>query len=127
MKTPSTNELISIAEAAGVHVTWHKGGPKGAWFPHKRRISLRHGMDDASTRCTMAHELAHMWLGHPAPASDRQERRADDFAARLLISETDYANIESVYGHYPQQIAAELNVTTHILATWRDTYERQKQ
>ena len=115
MKTPSTNELISIAEAAGVRVTWHKGGPKGAWLPHARRISLRHGMDDAATRCTMAHELAHMWLGHPAPASNRQERQADRFAAQLLVSPVEYALAEQIYEARPQLIAAELGVTNEVL------------
>ncbi|MEW4620732.1 ImmA/IrrE family metallo-endopeptidase [Corynebacterium amycolatum] len=125
MKTPSTNELISIAEAAGVRVTWHKRGPKGAWIPYERRISLRHGMDDASTRCTMAHELAHMWLGHPAPASNKQERQADRFAAQLLVSPVEYALAEQIYEARPQLIAAELGVTNEVLAVWRGMYEKR--
>ena len=120
MKTPSTNDLISLAESAGITVAWHCGGPKGAWLPHERRISLRHGMDEVTTRCTMAHELAHMVLGHPAPASDRQERQADRFAARLLVSPVEYALAEQIYEAHPQQIAAELGVTNEVLSVWRD-------
>ena len=126
MKTPSTNDLIDLAESAGVPITWHRGGPQGAWIPQQNRISIRDGMDDAHIRCTLAHELAHMVFRHPPKATQRQESQADRFAAKLLITETDYARAEAIYGPSPQQIAAELNVTTHLLAVWRDIYERTR-
>ena len=124
VKTPSTNDLLCLAETAGVPVTWHRGGPQGAWIPQQNRISIRDGMDDAHTRSTLAHELAHMVFRHPPKATQRQERQADKFAAKLLITEAGYASAEAIYGPSPQQIAAELNVTTHLLAVWRNTYER---
>lgn len=126
MRTPSTDDLISLAETAGIAVTWHRGGPQGAWIPPENRISIRHGMDDAQTRCALAHELAHMWLGHPAPATDRQEMQADRMAAELLISTVEYALVEQIYGPQLHRIAKELNVTTDTVRIWRDNHERRR-
>lgn len=81
-------------------------------------------MDDAHTRSALAHELAHMVFRHPPKATPRQELQADRFAAKLLITEADYARAEAIYGPSPQQIAAELNVTNHLLAVWRAMHER---
>lgn len=120
MKTPSTNDLINLAEAAGVTITWHKGGPQGAWIPHRHQISIRHGMDDTTTRSVLAHELAHMALGHPPCANAQQEKRADQFAARLLISTVDYRLAEEMFDANQQQIAAELGVTLDLLSAWRE-------
>jgi len=36
-------------------------------------------------RCTIAHELAHIKLGHTTGCSPRNERAADEWAARKLI------------------------------------------
>lgn len=124
VKTPSTDDLIHLVEAAGVTIVWHKGGPKGAWMPHCNRISVRHGMDDVTTRCTLAHELAHMWLRHPAPASGRQELQADRFAARLLVSPVEYELAERIFDARAQLIAAELGVTVELLGVWRGLYEK---
>lgn len=60
-----------------MHIVWHRGGPKGAWLPHHRRISLRHGMDDVTTLCTLAHEVDHVVYSRPADTTKRQEIRAD--------------------------------------------------
>lgn len=95
VKTPSTNDLIHLAEAA-----------------------------DVTTRCTLAHELAHMWLGHPAPASGRQELQADRFAARLLVSPVEYELAERIFDARAQLIAAELGVTVELLGVWRGLYEK---
>jgi hypothetical protein len=54
------------------------------------------------------------------------ERAADMTAANMLISHTDYAAAEALYGPHPGAIARELGVTTHTLAVWRDTYERTR-
>lgn len=97
--------LIQTAEARGYRIRWHCGGPKAAWIPHKHTISLRLGMDDAATLCSLAHELGHAHYGDPPGHHGAHEIRADRFAARLLISPTEYATAEAIYGPHPATLA----------------------
>jgi len=117
--------LIDVAEDRGYHVLWHRGGPKAAWLPRRRVVTLRVGMGDSDTLCSLAHELGHAHYGDPPGHFGPHELRADCFAAKLLVSPIDYAAAEALYGPYPQLIAAELGVTVRILNTWVSIYERQ--
>lgn len=119
MKTRLIDALIDVAEARGYTVHWHRGGPKGAWIPHANAVSIRHGMSDIETLCTLAHELGHAHYNDPPGCMPRYEQRADRFAARLLISPTEYAAAETLYGPHPARIAHELGVTTHLIHVWR--------
>lgn len=64
----------------------------------------------------------HATLGHTTHENgwfaQHQERAADRWAARMLISPVEYELEERLYGPSPNLIARELGVTTHILATW---------
>lgn len=122
MKILSTNldALIDVAEARGYRVRWHRGGPKAAWLPGTHTITIRTGMDDAQTLCSLAHELGHAFYGHPPGHYGLHEVQADRFAARLLVSPVEYAAVEHIYGHHPARIAHELGVTVHIVETWQD-------
>ncbi|WP_311342556.1 ImmA/IrrE family metallo-endopeptidase [Corynebacterium riegelii] len=125
MKIRLIDALIGVAEAHGYEVRWHRGGPKAAWLPHQAAVTVRHGMDDVSTLCALAHELGHAHYGDPAGHHPRYEARADRFAARLLISPVDYALAEQSYGPYPARIAHELGVTKHLVDVWRNMNERR--
>lgn len=111
--------LIEVAEARGYRVCWHRGGPKAAWLPHRQAITIRYGLDDATALCALAHELGHAHYGDPPGHHGPRETRADRFAARLLISPTEYAAAEAVYGPHPARIATEIGVTKHIIETWQ--------
>lgn len=117
--------LIDVAQARGYRIRWHRGGPKAAWVPHKRTITLRVGMDDVATLCSLAHELGHAHYGDPPGHHGAHELRADRFAARILVSPTEYATAEALYGPQPSLIAHELGVTVKVLKTWQSLYERQ--
>ncbi|MHA7726947.1 ImmA/IrrE family metallo-endopeptidase [Corynebacterium hesseae] len=116
--------LIDVAQARGYRIRWHRGGPKAAWLPHKRTITLRVGMDDVTTLCSLAHELGHAHYGDPPGHHGAHELRADRFAARILVSPTEYATAEALYGPQPSLIAHELGVTVKVLKTWISIYER---
>lgn len=94
-KTPLIDALIDVAEERGYRVRWHKAGPKAAWFPKTRTITLRYGMNDVETLCALAHELGHAHYDDPPGHQIANERRADRFAARLLISPADYARVSN--------------------------------
>lgn len=124
-ESASTTALIDVAQDHGYGVIWHKGGPKAAWLPSDHAISLRLGMSDVATLCSLAHELGHAHYRDPPGHIGAHEHRANKFAALLLVSPSDYASAEAAYGPHPQLIAAELGVTLHVLKTWTSLYERQ--
>lgn len=122
-----TTDPNRVADALGVRVLAHSDGDKGRYYGH-RTISLRADLGHINFRCTLAHELAHVALRHDPAATGwvaaRQEREADKWAARLLITPEAYREAELAHGPHPGAIASELEVTTHLVNVWRDHYER---
>lgn len=121
--TISAVELHLLAESMGVQLQRHTGGHPG-WYDHHRRIiSTRRGQSISQYKSVLAHELGHA-AHRDTPTGNghfdqRQERRADEYAARLLINPTDFESAAIWHhGHLPA-IADELEVTQHILKTWQ--------
>lgn len=131
--TPDYIALLDMASELGVWVDvddvgWLPARSKGGWFPDYELILLREGLSPVEQLCTLAHELGHAVLGHTSSVggwfAQRQERAADQWAARLLVSPAEYQAAERLHGPHVGGIAHELGVTTHIVATWQDLYER---
>lgn len=126
--TISAVELHLLAESMGVQLRRHTGGPPG-WYDHHRRIiSTRRGQSIGQYKSVLAHELGHAAHGDTPTGNghydQRQERRADEYAARLLISPVEFeAAAAWHHGHLPA-IADELEVTKHLLRTWTTLIER---
>ncbi|MHB2253174.1 ImmA/IrrE family metallo-endopeptidase, partial [Corynebacterium aurimucosum] len=126
--TINAAQLHLLAESMGVQLQRHTGGPPG-WYDHKRRIiSTRRGQSISQYRSVLAHELGHAAHGDTPTGNghydQRQERRADEYAARLLISPVEFEAAAAWHqGHLPA-IADELEVTKHILKTWKSIHER---
>ncbi|QXB17865.1 protein of unknown function [Corynebacterium coyleae] len=130
---PSYVDLLDMASRLGVWVDvddvgWLEGGETGGWFPEHDLILLAPGLHPIEQRCTLAHELGHVTHEHRAGITGwlkaRQEQQADRFAATLLISPIEYELAERLYGHSPNLLAQELDVTTNIVTTWQRLYER---
>lgn len=73
-------------------------------------------------KSTLAHELGHAFYGDVTTGhgwfDTRTENRADQYAARLLITPEDFHDAYTWHnGHLPA-IADDLEVTHHLLATW---------
>ncbi|MGP6173360.1 hypothetical protein [Corynebacterium sp. A21] len=81
-------------------------------------------MSEAQTRSTLAHEIAHAESGDPCGHLPMAERSADRRATQILISTSQYAEIERIYGPDLPRIAEELCVTIHHATIWRDHYAR---
>lgn len=131
--TPRHIALLDMATDLGVWVDvddvgWLPAQSKGGWFNEHDLILLARNLNPVEEMCTLAHELGHAVLGHTADVdgwfAQRQERAADQWAARLLVSPAEYEAAERLHGPHVGGIAHELGVTTHILATWQDLYER---
>ena len=125
--TTSAVELHLLAESMGVQLRRHTGGPPG-WYDHHRRvISTRRGQSIGQYKSVLAHELGHAAHGDTPTGNghydQRQERRADEYAARLLISPIEFeAAATWHHGHLPA-IADELEVTQHLLRVWKAHYQ----
>lgn len=121
--TISAVELHLLAEHMGVQLQRHTGGCPG-WYDHERRvISTRRGQSISQYRSVLAHELGHAHYGDTPTGNghydQRQERRADEYAAQLLITPTEFETAAVWHhGHLPA-IADELEVTQHLLKTWQ--------
>lgn len=81
-----------------------------------KRIWLRRGLTRAVERSTLAHELAHILLGHTSCQDGRGEARADRLAARLLVSlgevERQLRRCDSM-----EALADSLGVDVHMART----------
>lgn len=124
------HDLEELAAAQGVSIRSHRGGEKARWHPGSRVISLREGLGPINRVCSLAHELGHAALGHyagddiPEWLYSRQEKEAEEWAAKLLISTADYARAEQLYGSHPGILARELGVTVRLVEAWRRCHER---
>lgn len=75
-----------LAEALGVPVLYTRRLSGSLGVTDGKRVWLRRGLTRAVERSTLAHELAHVLLGHTSCQDGRGEARADRLAARLLVS-----------------------------------------
>lgn len=99
----SITGLLDHAAAQGIRVTWDtpRRGAIGAYDVRHHRIAVAPGMTAAMTRSVLAHELAHAErrdspAGLPPHQVAAMERRADEAAARRLITPGEYAAAEAI-------------------------------
>ena len=119
-------ELLELADQSGLAVVWDRAlgeHLRGLLLVDDGVIVLNAWLDEAQQRSTLAHELGHAWYGH-RPTGDehgdaRDERQADEYAARLLVDPLAYAAAERAVGTHPGALAVELGVTAGVVATWQ--------
>jgi len=88
-------------------------------------LNYRHHL--GSQRVTLAHEMGHWHHGHDWSRDHdvaRDERQADQYAARLLIGAGDYARAEELCGTHPGALARELGVTRRLVELRREDFAR---
>lgn len=124
------DQLLRLVEEHGLQVVERAGGTRGGFDPLSRTIRLDPGMSGRTRRSVLAHELAHAVLGHvPTTARlprERQERRADEWAARLLITPSAYAEAEAVRGPHAPSLAFELGVTVELVLAFQRLLDRAR-
>ena len=122
-------DLHRLAERMGVRLVRHDGGPKGFYMDSLRAITTRRGLSIAEYRSTLAHELAHAHF-RDVPCRDpvrhaRQERRADLWAANLLLDGCDVPGVLALHDHHRAPAAHELEITLHLLEVHLEELERK--
>ena len=119
-------DLAIMADMLGVALRKHDGGLPGFYDHEARAISTRRGMSPAMYRSTLAHELAHAVSGDTPTGSGyfgaMQERRANRFAAKLLINpdtfDADFAWCRGCI----EELADELEITQHLLRVYLERH-----
>lgn len=126
-------ELYNEAEALGVTIVEAllPEGVRGEYVHKERLIKLTKGMSERQKRSTLAHELGHAFHGHTKPQNGadrrRQERQANDYAARLLITPEAYAAAERIHGCHVGGLAHSLGVTPAVVQSWRSLWKRTRR
>ena len=126
--TTAHNDILDeLVIRHGLIILTHQGGEKGRRYENGV-ITMRANLGPINYRCTLAHEIAHH-VANDQPTNNpwikaRQERKADEQAAKWLISPVEYALAEKIHGPHPSAIAQELGVTVALVETWRSLYER---
>ena len=115
-------DLHRLAEALNVTLTHHEGGAKGYYCHTTRTITTRRGLSAAQYKCTLAHELGHAFH-HDTPTGNghydqRQENRAWQFAANLLIDMQELENACAWHQGNLAAVADELEITQYLLNFW---------
>lgn len=123
-------DLHRIADALGVTLQRHTGGPPG-WYDHQHQvISTRRGQSCTQYRSVLAHELGHAAHGDLPTGNgyfdQRQERHADEYAAHLLINPADFEASAIWHQDHLPAIADDLEVTHHLLKIWMDLFQSRK-
>lgn len=118
--------LLDLAHELGVHLQHHDGGPLGWYSRSLRTISTRRGLSVWDYKTTLAHELGHAYYGDSMTACGRrhtrQERRADLYAAKLLIDRTQLVDLALWHREDAHGLAIDLEVTPDLLELYLDTY-----
>ncbi|WP_030149553.1 ImmA/IrrE family metallo-endopeptidase [Mycetocola saprophilus] len=92
------------------------GSPTGLWVPRLQTIFLRPGMTARHERSVLAHEVAHVVLGH-SDTSRKQELAADAMAARNLVDPRALSELTK-WTHEIPELAIELGVTEKVIRTY---------
>lgn len=118
-------QLITQATALGLTVIYRNLGHYSGILAKGGLVVLNPNRSQLTKRVTLAHEMGHWHHGHDwTTRHDREcdEREADLYAAKLLISPTEYALAERLHGPHPGAIATELGVTRRLVELWRDDF-----
>lgn len=120
--------IYSYATALGAAITYtdlSHLGRDGDTDVDRRHIRLQDGMTCRLEVCTLAHEVAHLLRGDRTTMfgyfDERDERRADEWAARYLVDIDEYRHAEAMCGTNTKALANELDVVLWVV----EAFERQ--
>ncbi|QLD10857.1 ImmA/IrrE family metallo-endopeptidase [Microbacterium oleivorans] len=125
------DDLIEVLTGLGVSVVVTDLPPdRDGEYEHDARIvRLRPRMARRLHRSVLAHECAHAVHGDVVVAdarlAERQERRADEWAAERLITLDDYGWAETLHSGHVEAMAVELDVTVTLVEAFRRVLARR--
>ncbi|MGX9346595.1 ImmA/IrrE family metallo-endopeptidase [Microbacterium sp. KNMS] len=120
--------LLDLVDYLGYRIVYtdlsHIHPPRDGDTDHETRtIRLQPDMAHRLWVSTLAHEIAHVvYMDFPTmfgPVHRKQERRADEWAARLLIPVSCYREVEEYRGGHIPTMALDLGVTVKIVEAFQ--------
>lgn len=88
-----------------------------------RRIRLREGLSERRTRWAFGHELGHAVLEHEllifGLADPRQERAADEWAARFFIELDRFREVEEFRNGHVPSMAKDFGIVSRGITTYQ--------
>lgn len=118
-------DLLDHAAAMGLRVQFRDLGRRHGEVHSSGLVVINDCRPVRVQRIALAHECGHHAHGHDwrrRHDQDRDERQADTYAARLLVSPDDYLDAERAVGSHPGSLARELGVTERLILLWRADY-----
>lgn len=122
-----TSPYAVLERLPGIKLEWTQDekvlrGRRARWFPAEQTIAIDSRLRRLKARCSLAHELGHVVLGHAASCGVdfydyRAELAADEFAARLLLDDLGALSIELATTSHHGHAASNLNVTLALFDT----------
>lgn len=121
--------LFDIADRLGVRIEWAALRSRDGEYRHDLcLIRLRYGMTERLERWTLAHEIGHALHGDMRTCNDRvsskQERRADEWAARHLIQLERYREVEALRDGHVASMAHDLGIVSRGIVSFQNVLER---
>ncbi len=121
-------ELLTLAKELGLTVIERKGAKRGGYHDSSKTIRLNPSMSWRLARSILAHEIGHAVYGDEhsmfGPERARQEKRADEWAARHLITPASYAEAEARRGVHAASLAHDLGVTVELVEAYQRVLQR---
>lgn len=123
-------DLLEHAHAMGLRVLRRDLGRRNGQVHSSGLIIINPHRSLGAQRETLAHEIGHHVHGHDWTAARHDkaadERAADTYAARLLISPAEYAIAERICGPNVRALARELNVSMLLVELWQASYQAER-
>lgn len=121
-------QLMTLATELGLTIVESHGKHLAGYLPEDHIIRLTPNLPRRAARSLMAHEIGHHLHGHTptpfGPLHARQERAANQWAAKYLIDMRAYAEAEHLRnGHLPS-IAFDLDVTNELVTAYQQLLAR---
>lgn len=100
---------------------------KWGFYDDKRRvIFIKQGLLQKQRAAALMHEVVHYLRGDVGPQPPHVERMVDEQAARMLISEQEYAAAERMVGSEPGALAVELDVALNMVEAYQRFLRRTR-
>lgn len=117
------DELYQHCADLGIDVAWRDlGQRRGEYRDAERLIVLNPALTEAQVVASLAHELGHCRFRDTC-STPRNERRAWQYAAALLLTPHEYRRAELLVGPHAGAMAVELGVTVRLIEAWRDWWQ----